>query len=187
MHHMRHMLHKSNEVSPLARKLRAARIARGLTQEALAAGSRTGRATLARFESGTLGDVRLGTLTRVCAVLDMEVALAPRGGAALAEVRLAREQVRARRIDARRRHAELAVRLLTMPSVRAAAALQRACAVVDRWEIEQLCSAHYIVRWRARLAGGARRAALALVAHDEWTDALLQNTPWGFALERPAA
>ena len=61
--------------------------------------------------------------------------------------------------------------------------LRRARACVDRWERGRLCSEHYITRWRALLAGPVRRAGLALLAHDEWTDALLQNTPWGFAME----
>ena len=61
--------------------------------------------------------------------------------------------------------------------------LRKARARVDRWERERLCSEHYITRWHALLAGPVRRTALALLEQDEWTDALLQNTPWGFALE----
>ena len=179
------MRHTSAVVAALHGRLRTARLARGLTQTALAAASGIGRVTLARFESGAGSDIRLGTLTRACAALDLEVTLAPRGGEALTEVRLAREQERVQRIDARRRHADLAVRLLVMPSAQSTAALRRARAVVNRWERERLCSTHYIDRWRMRLAGGVRRAALALVDHDDWTDALLQNTPWSFTLERP--
>jgi hypothetical protein len=129
--------------------------------------------------------MRLGTLARACAALDLDVTLAPKGADALAEVRLAREQQRVRRADARRRHADLAVRLLVMPAAQSAAALRRARAVVDRWEREELCSRHYIDRWRSLLAGGTRRAALALIDYNDWTDALLQNTPWSFAVERP--
>lgn len=181
------MRHTPTAVGTLNGRLRAARLARGFTQAGLAAASGTGRVTLARFESGAGSDIRLGTLARACAALSLEVTLAPTGGEALAEVRLAREQERSRRIDARRRHADLAVRLLAMPSDQSAAALRRARTVVDRWERDRLCSAHYIDRWRTRLAGGVRRVALALIDRDDWTDALLQNTPWSFALERPAA
>lgn len=173
--------------SSLSGRLRSARLVRGLTQAALAEASGTGRVTLARFESGAGSDMRLGTLERACAALDLDVTLAPRGADALAEVRLARERQRVRRMDARRRHAELAVRLLLMPPAQSAAALRRARAVVDRWERDELCSSHYIERWRARLSGGVRRAAEALIRDEDWTDALLQNTPWSFALERPSA
>ena len=65
--------------------------------------------------------------------------------------------------------------------------LRKARARVDRWERERLCSEHYISRWRAMLAGPVRRIAMALLEHDEWRDALLQNTPWSFALEPAAA
>ncbi len=108
-------------------------------------------------------------------------------GRVAGETRIAREQARVRRMDARRRHAALAARLLTMPAAEAAAMLRYARSVVDRWERDDLCSEHYISRWRARLAGPARRAAAALLEHNAWTDALLQNSPWSFALEPPAA
>lgn len=39
----------------------------------------------------------------------------------------------------------------------------------------------------ARLAGSPRRAAAALLKHDEWSDALQQSSPWSFALEPAAA
>ena len=68
-----------------------------------------------------------------------------------------------------------------------AALLARARSNVERWERERLCSEHYLSRWRAKLAGGVRASALALLDEDEWTDALLQNSPWSFALEPAAA
>jgi transcriptional regulator with XRE-family HTH domain len=166
--------------------LRARRRAAGLTQAALAAKCGAGRVTIARLEAGGTQDVRLGTLERLCEALGLELAAQPPGTAAAAETRLARERERARRLDARRRHAALAARLLAAPPKEAAAMLRRARAAVERWEREGLCSAHYVSRWRDRLAGGTRRAALALLEADDWTDALLANSPWSFALELPA-
>jgi len=99
---------------------------------------------------------------------------------------LSRARERERRLDARRRHAALAARLCAMPPRKAAAAIARARAVVNRWRRERLCSEHYLSRWRAMLAGPPRRVAERLLEYDAWTDALLQNTPWSFALERPA-
>jgi len=173
--------------SLLPAALRAARRASGLTQAELAEKSGAGRVTIARLEAGAPQDVRLGTLERLCGALGLELAALPAGGIGAAETRLARERERARRLDLRRRHAALAARLLAAPPKEAAGLLRRARAAVDRWELETLCSAHYISRWRKRLAGGPRRAALALLEGDGWSDALLANSPWSFALEPPAA
>lgn len=167
--------------------LKSARRACGLSQAALAAKSGAGRVTIARLESGALQDFRVGTLARLCEALGLELAAIPRGAQAARETLLARERERVRRVDLRRRHAALAARLLAMPASDAAAHVRRARAAVDRWQRNGLCSEHYISRWRARLAGPARQAAAALLEHDAWADALLQNSPWSFALEPPAA
>ena len=167
----------------LQAQLRRARHAAGLSQAALAARSGAGRVTIARLEAGAAQDFRLGTLSRLCAALGLELAALPRGGQPVQETLLAREHERARRLDARRRHAALAARLLARPAPEAAALLRRARANVARWKRERLCSEHYISRWRAMLGGPVRRVALALLEHNEWTDALLQNSPWSFALE----
>jgi transcriptional regulator with XRE-family HTH domain len=166
--------------------LRDARHGSGLTQAALADKSGAGRVTIARLEASATRDVRLGTLERLFGALGLELTVLPPGAMARAETRLARECERARRLDARRRHAALAARLLAARPGQAGALLRRARACVDRWERDGLCSAHYISRWRVRLAGSPRRAALALLEADPWTDALLQNSPWSFALEPPA-
>lgn len=167
----------------LGLRLRAARKARGLSQSALAASSGAGRVTIARLEAGAAQDFRLGTLVRVCDALGMELAAVPRGTRDTQERLLARERERARRLEGRRRHAVLAARLLAMPARQAAVAIRRARASVTRWERERLCSKHYISRWQAMLAGTPRRVAAALLDRNDWTDALLQNSPWSFALE----
>jgi transcriptional regulator with XRE-family HTH domain len=171
----------------LLNDLRAARRAGGLSQAALAAKSGTGRVTIARLEAGAVQDFRVGTLGRLCEALGLELAAVPRGASAARETLLARERERARRLDLRRRHAALAARLLAMPAPEAAGLVRRARGCVERWERERLCSEHYISRWRERLAGSPKRAAAALLEHDAWTDALLQSSPWSFALEPPAA
>jgi transcriptional regulator with XRE-family HTH domain len=169
----------------LTSTLRRARRAGGLSQAALAAKSGAGRVTIARLEGSAAQDVRLGTLERLCDALGLELSALPRGALAAAETRVERERARAHGLDARRRHAALAARLLAASPKEAAALLRRARAGVDRWERDGLCSAHYITRWRERLAGSPRHAALALLEFDAWTDALLQNTPWSFALALP--
>jgi transcriptional regulator with XRE-family HTH domain len=168
-------------------QLRDRRRAAGLTQAALADRSGTGRVTIARLEAGASQDFRLGTLVRLCDALGLELAAIAPGALQAAETRLARAHEHARRLDARRRHATLAARLLAAPAREAAALIARARANVDRWERDGLCSTHYISRWRTMLAGPRRRVARALVGDGAWTDALLQNTPWTFALAPAAA
>jgi transcriptional regulator with XRE-family HTH domain len=168
-------------MSNISSLLRAARTGKGLTQAALAARSGTSRITVARLE-GTAGrDLRVATLARLCGALDLELtALPPRARVTL-ETRLAREQERCRRLGRRLRHAEVAVRLLGDPAA-GRDLVQKARATVDRWERDRLCSRHYIDRWRALLAGSPARVARGLLDHTAWSDALLQNSPWAFAL-----
>lgn len=171
----------------LQAQVRAARHAQGLSQAALAARSGTSRVTIARLEAGSAQDFRVGTLSRLCEALGLELAAMPRSAPPALETALAREQERARRLDRRRRHAVLAARLLVTRRPKAAALVRHARAGVDRWERERLCSQHYISRWRAMLAGPVEKVARSLLEPGDWTDALFQNSPWAFALESPAA
>jgi transcriptional regulator with XRE-family HTH domain len=176
MYHMRY--------NHLRDQLRRARRQSSLSQAALAARSGISRVTIARIEAGPARDVRVGTISRVCEALGLEVAAVPRAGEDALERLLAREQERARRLERRLAHAALAARLLAAgpearPLVRAARA------AVDRWDRERLCSRHYVDRWRAMLAGPVERVARSLLEPGDWRDALFQNTPWTFALERP--
>jgi transcriptional regulator with XRE-family HTH domain len=170
----------------LREQLRTARHRHGMTQAALAARSGTSRVTIARVEAGSARDVRVGTIVGLCEALGLEVSAVPVGAQTALETLLARERVRARRLDLRRRHAVLAARLLAARRPTATALVARARAVVDRWERDGLCSSHYVSRWRAMLAGPVERVAQALLEPGEWKDALFQNTPWAFALA-PAA
>jgi transcriptional regulator with XRE-family HTH domain len=168
-------------------QLRAARHRGGLSQAALAARSGVSRVTIARLEASSLQDFRLGTLSRLCDALGLEITTLPRGSFPALEVRLARERERAHRLERRLRHAALAARLLDLPEGQALALVRRARERVERWEREGLCSRHYVSRWRALLAGSRRRVAAALLDPGEWGDALFENSPWTFALEPEAA
>jgi transcriptional regulator with XRE-family HTH domain len=173
--------------SRLRDQLRQARRRHSLSQAALAARSGTSRVTIARLEAGSARDIRVGTVARVAEALGLEVAAVPLGAESVLERLLAREQEKARRRQRRLTHAKLAVRLLTARRQEAMALVATAQAAVDRWERERLCSRHYISRWRAMLEGPVEKVALSLLDPGEWADALFQNTPWGFALERPVA
>ncbi len=167
--------------------LRKARKNKGLSQAALAQASGSSRISIARFESGSSRDFRISTVSRLCDVLDLELVALSRGEQKTAAMLLARERERAKRLDARRRHAALAAALLAIAPAESAAIVERARANVERWQREALCSEHYISRWRARLEGPVRTVALRLLEHGDWTAALLQNSPWSFALEPAAA
>jgi transcriptional regulator with XRE-family HTH domain len=164
-----------------------ARRSMALTQAALAERSRTSRVTIARVESGRGHDARLSTILGVCEALSLELRALPAGAQQALETRLARESERSERVERRRAHAALAARLLIAPGGEAGALVRRARAAVDRWEREGLCSEHYVSRWRALLRGGPRQVARAILEPGEWRDALYQNTPFSFALEREGA
>lgn len=173
--------------SDLRDPLRRARLAMALTQAALAERSGTSRVTIARLEAGSAADVRLSTIGSLCEALALELRAQPLGSQEALLTRLARERARAERVERRRAHAALSARLLAARPAQAAALIRRARAVVDRWEREGLCSEHYVSRWRSLLRGGRRQVARAILAPGDWRDALYQNTPWSFALEREAA
>jgi transcriptional regulator with XRE-family HTH domain len=171
----------------LAGPLRRARLARGLTQAQLAERSGASRVTIARLEGGGAQDARLGTVAAVCGPLGLELRVLEPRALEVLETRLARERERAERIERRRAHAALAARLLALRRRDAARMIRRARAAVDRWQRDELCSEHYVSRWRAMLRGGAREVARALLDPGPWRDALFQNTPWSFALEHGPA
>lgn len=167
-------------------QVRAVRLKKGLSQSALATLSGTSRVTIARVEAGSTQDFRVGTISRLCEALGLELTAEPHGALRALETRLLRERERVRRLDRRRRHAVLAARLLAAPRPEAAALVKRAHSFVDRWERDRLCSRHYVSRWREMLAGSIETVAQSLLESGEWTDALLQNSPWTFALESAA-
>ena len=171
--------------SRLRDQVRRARRQQSLSQAALAARSGTSRVTIARLEAGSARDVRMGTISRVCEALGFEVAAVTPDAEPVLERLLARERERGRRLERRLAHAVLAARLLA-DRPEAGALIGTARAAVDRWERDRLCSRHYVARWRAMLTGPVERVARTLLEPGEWEDALFQNSPGTFALERPA-
>jgi len=171
--------------SDLRARLRVERRRKGLSQADLAARSGASRVTIARMEADSGGDVRAGTLVRLCEALDLSLAVLP-APEPLLERQLAREREQSRRLRRRLAHARLAARLLSAKRHEGALLVRRALAVVDRWERDGLCSRHYISRWRALLSAPPERVARSLLDPGDWADALFQNTPFSFALERAA-
>lgn len=162
-----------------------------MSQEALAKASGASRITIARLESGSEQDFRLGTLQRLCSALGLELSALPKGArladpAPSAQAPTNREGAKLRRLDARRRHAALAAALLAVNPEDAADMVRQSLAAVALWEQEGLHGGEHRARWRARLEGSVRTVALRLLEHNAQTDALLANSPWTFALEPEA-
>ncbi len=63
-------------------RLRSARQARGLTQDELARLAGIGRTSLSQLENGTIGEIGVRKILRVCAVLGLALQIMPRGAAA---------------------------------------------------------------------------------------------------------
>jgi len=57
--------------------LRSARQARGLTQDELARLAGIGRTSLSQLENGTIGEIGVRKILRVCAVLGLELQAVP--------------------------------------------------------------------------------------------------------------
>jgi transcriptional regulator with XRE-family HTH domain len=160
--------------------LRALREAKGLSQNGVARSARIGRSTLVHLEAGA--DVRLSRAAVVARTLGAEIAVVAEHPD-LAARRSARAAAAARMHQLRARHIRLAARLLANePAARDA--LREARAMVVLWERGKVCSAWYIDTWKALLVGTPRKVGAALASLDEkWESALLQNTPFAFALE----
>lgn len=60
-------------------RLRSARQARGLTQDELARLAGVGRTSLSQLENGTIGEIGVRKILRVCAVLGLELQVTPEG------------------------------------------------------------------------------------------------------------
>ena len=60
--------------------LRSARQARGLTQDELARLAGIGRSSLSQLENGSIGEIGIRKVLRVCAVLGLELQAVPERG-----------------------------------------------------------------------------------------------------------
>ena len=162
-----------------------------MSQEALAQASGASRITIARLESGSTQDFRLGTLQRLCSALGLELTALPKGArpadqAPSVQASSTRKSAQLRQLDARRRHAALAAALLAVNPQDAADMVHQALATVALWEQEGRHGDDHRARWRTRLEGSVRTVALRLLEYNAETDAALANSPWTFALEPEA-
>lgn len=166
----------SMDYATIREKVRATRRERGLSQQQLAKQSKTGRVTIARFETGKDPDLGLGKLMRLCKELGLEVAVMPQGASDAAGFEAQREHLR--RVQRRLAHTVLAARLLLMSPRAAAASTERAAAVLDRWRRERSRDTLHLSRWRGILVGPPDRVARALLRQNDRNDALFADSPF---------
>lgn len=161
--------------------IRNQRVARGLTQAALAAAAGVSRTIVSRLEQSTPGPVQTDVLDRLFSVLGIDpVSHRPKADTLLAERRRARLEHQLQLDRQRIRHLRLALELAGDPRS-ARRRIGAARRVVGLWAQNRTCSAFYIKRWSELLALPARELAGKMACLGEWEDALFQNTPWSSA------
>lgn len=153
------------------------RIAKGMSQAALARDARVSRTILSRLECGRATAVQTDVLDRLFEALDCN----PRLGSGDVDVRkLARLELQSRIEQSRSRHMRLAIALADDPRA-ARPLIARAREQVELWRRKQTCSPLYIERWSEVLRMPPRRMAGAMASFGEWEDAMYQNSPWSWA------
>lgn len=91
----------------------------------------------------------------------------------------------ARYDELRRVHKALAHQLEDPHSPNAQALLERARRQIDTWESGHTCSPIYVKAWRRALRDPAPRILHLVEGNKGIEDAMLQNSPFGFALHDP--
>jgi len=71
---------KNMNMIEIGATLRSARQARGLTQDELARLAGIGRTSLSQLENGSIGEIGIRKILRVCAVLGLELQAVPERG-----------------------------------------------------------------------------------------------------------
>ena len=165
------------------RLVKAARLAKGLTQADIATQAHVSRSIVSRLEQGSSRPVQTDVLDRLFLVLAIDpTGTNPEQAAqALLQERRRVRLEHQRQLDQQRiRHLRLAVQLAGEPK-QARRLIAGARRVVDLWARNKTCSPLYIRRWSSLLALAPRELAGEMASLGEWEDALFQNTPWNSA------
>ncbi|OGA03990.1 MAG: hypothetical protein A3H35_00975 [Betaproteobacteria bacterium RIFCSPLOWO2_02_FULL_62_17] len=160
--------------------IRKERLARGLTQTAVASTARVSRTILSQLEQGKPHPVQTDVLDRIFQALGIDPTAGdpgPGAAAILEERRRARLEHQLKLERQRVRHLRLAAELTANPKK----ARQQIAAAKNRvglWARNRTCSPLYIKRWTELLALSPGELARRMASLGEWEDALFQNTPW---------
>lgn len=163
-------------IQNIAKDLRALRISKGMTQQALADAAGISRTTLIQIEKGK--DAQVSSITMAGQVLGVTFGVLQESPE-IARRRQARAENQAKLAASREKHLRLAVKF-AMGGAEALALKKDALRMVKLWQDRQLCSPVYIERWQKILNARPLQVAQNLVAMDadEWGQALRQNTPF---------
>lgn len=170
----------SSALPVIGQTLRSLRLAKGMSQESLAAMAGISRTTLVQIEKGK--DAQVSSLEGAGRVLGVAFGIQTEPPD-MARKRQARADNQAKLAASREKHLKLAVQF-ALGGAEALALKDTALRMVQRWQDQQLCSPVYITRWRDILNAEPAQIARHLLAMDEeWGPALRQNTP--FAVPAP--
>ena len=166
----------TSSLQNIAKELRALRISKGMTQQALADAAGISRTTLIQIEKGK--DAQVSSITMAGEVLGVKFGMLHESPE-IARRRKARAENHAKLAASREKHLRLAVRF-AMGGAEALALKKDALRMVKLWQDRQLCSPVYIERWQKILNARPLQVAQNLIAMDgdEWGQAMRQNTPF---------
>lgn len=173
-------MYRINDMMPslqnIAKDLRALRIAKGMTQQALADAAGISRTTLIQIEKGK--DAQVSSIAMAGQVLGVTFGVLQESPE-IARRRQARAENQAKLAASREKHLKVAVRF-ALGGAEALALKKDALRMVKLWEDRQLCSPVYIERWQKILNARPLQIAqnLAAMDADEWGEAMRQNTPF---------
>ena len=163
----------------IAKDLRALRIAKGMTQQALADAAGISRTTLVQIEKGK--DAQLSSIAMTGQVLGVTVGVL-QDSPDIARRRQARADNETRLAASREKHLKIAVKFAT-GGAEAVALKKDALRIVKLWQDKQLCSPVYIERWLKILNARPTQIAKSLSTMDDaWGPAMRQNTPFAALL-----
>lgn len=175
---MYRILYMSSSLEYLGKSLRALRLSKAMSQEALALAAGISRTTLIQIEKGK--DAQFSSIEQTAHVLGAQIGLVAES-AEMGRRRQARLDQQAKLAASREKHLKIAVQF-AMGGPEANALKADALRMVALWQEKQLCSPVYIERWQEILEAEPRQVAQNILAmDDEWGPALRQNTPFAMA------
>jgi transcriptional regulator with XRE-family HTH domain len=166
----------------IAKDLRALRLAKGLTQQALADAAGISRTTLVQIEKGK--DAQLSSITMAGQILGVTVGVLQQSPE-MARRKQARADNQVKLAASREKHLKIAVKF-ALGGAQATALKKDALRMVKLWREKQLCSPVYIERWLKILNAKPLQVAQSLASmDDEWGPAMRQNTPFATSPTMP--
>ena len=179
---MYRMLVMLESLQTIAKELRELRVAKGMTQQALADAAGISRTTLVQIEKGK--DAQLSSIAMTGQVLGVTVGVLQESPG-LARRRQARADNQTKLAALREKHLKIAL-TFALGGPAALSLKKDALRMAKLWQDKQLCSPVYIERWLKILNAKPMQIAQSLATmDDEWGPAMRQNTPFATVLGVP--